>query len=220
MIADSMVECVKGWCFLLSGIWGVVLLPFACAVILDKKKRGIRGVILVSVGLFFIILGHDLNAHFKGRRTWVPFYEWFFGLAFPREGAHVILVDVPLSNCTTNISHYWRGNYGITVWVPNSMWKLSEEDHRSLDHDIMLSGFISGDRGRHLVDFQSVTNQTKKSEWGPESGGSTIHYEYDVPTDLPLDDVLSVRIFVSGDKRGFLSRFPDARLRIEKLCDK
>ena len=130
-----------------------------------------------------------------------------------------ILLDVPLSNCTTNISHCWRGDYGVTVWVPNRMWDISEEDHICLGKDIQIYGSFKR-ANMQSVGFISQTNQYKKSEWNLKGGGSTIHYEYNVPSDLPLDEILTVEIKTSGNLQRFLSRFPNARIRIEKLCTK
>ena len=219
MHADGIIDMLTGWCFLLSGIWGFLLFPFAIALAYQKKTKLIGVALLTAVTLFVVLLFHDIIAYERGKRPIIPFYEWAFSLFLPHDGLDTVLIDVPLSNCTTNISHYWRGNYGVTVWVPDKIWDLSDEDRRCLNNDIQLSGSFKR-TNMQSVDFISNTNQSKKGEWSPKGGGSTIHYEYNVPANLPLDEVLTVEIKVSGDKLNLLSRFPDARIRIETLCVK
>jgi len=219
MFADGIIENLKGWLFLLSGIWGFILLPFAISFIYNRKTRLISAVFAVLVGTFVALLVHDIAAYKHNRRPIVPFYECVFTLLTPHGDSRTMLLDAPLSNCTTNISHHWRGNYGVTVWVPDRIGDLSDEDHTRFGNDIQLSGSFKM-ANTHLIDFMSETNQSKKGEWSPQYGGSTIHYEYNVPSDLPLDEILTLEIKTSGNLQRFLSRFPNARIRIEKLCIK
>ena len=219
MDAGNIMEYLKGWGFLLSGLWGFILFPFAVSFVCQKKTRKLGVLSLTAVGLFVALLTHDVVVYRQDKRPVVPFYEWIFTIFIPHGGPPSVLLDVPLSNCTTNISHYWRGDYGVTVWVPNRMWDISEEDYICLDRGIQISGSFKR-ANTQSVDFISQTNQSKKGEWSPKGGGSTIHYEYNVPKDLPLDEVLTVDVHVSGNLQTFMTRFPDARLRVEKLCVK
>lgn len=52
MIEGTMLENIKGWGFLLSGIWGFILLPFAGVLIYSKKFKTIGIVLMIFVGLF------------------------------------------------------------------------------------------------------------------------------------------------------------------------
>ena len=216
-MADGILDWVKGLLSILSGIWGFILIPFAIVFIYDRKKRLVGVGFSILVAMFIILLAHDVVAYRQHRRPVVPFYEWLFTLLIPHVDSRTILLDAPLSNCTTNILHYWREDYGVTVWVPNRMWDISEEDHICLGKDIQINGSFKR-ANMQSVDFISQTNQSKKGEWSPQGGGSTIHYEYNVPSDLPLDEILTVEIKTSGNLQRFLSRFPNARIRIGKLC--
>lgn len=220
MIVDDIFEWFKGWLSILSGIWGLFLFPFAISFICDRKRRMIGVGFAVLVAMFLILLTHDVIAYKQHRRPVVPFYEWLFTLLIPNGDSRTMLMDVPLSDyCTTNISHYWRGNYGVTVWVSNRIWDISEEDSTSLDKDVQISGSFKR-ANMQIVDFISQTNQAKRGEWSAKGGGATLHYEYNVPSDLPLDEILTIEINVSGNLKRFRSRFPDARIRVEKLCVK
>ena len=55
MCADSIVDFLRGWCFILSGTWGFLLLPFAMALVCQKKARVIGIALLMAVILFFCI---------------------------------------------------------------------------------------------------------------------------------------------------------------------
>ena len=176
-------------------------------------------VLAILVAMFMALLIHDVVAYKQDRRPIVPFYEWLFNLFTTHGDSRTMLLDVPLSDCVTNVSHYWRGDYGVTVWVPDKIWDLSDEDHRCLGNGIQLNGSFKG-TNMQPFNFTSSANQSKKGEWRPNGGGSTIHYEYNVPANLPLDKCLTVEIKVLGDRQNLLSRFPDARIRIEKLCVK
>ena len=219
MCADSIVDFLRGWCFILSGTWGFLLLPFAMALVYQKKARVIGIALLMAVILFFALLCHDIVVYRNNKRPFVPFYEWIFTLFIPHGGSSSMLLDTSLSNCTTNISHYWRGDYGVTVWIPDKMRDVSEKDYMCLDQDVYICGTFEC-RGYVVVSFNSVTNRLKTSMWSSKSGGSTIHYEYNVPKDLPLDETLTIDVHVEGNLQKFMARFPDARLRVEKLCVK
>ncbi len=219
-MADDISEWFKGWFSILSGIWGFILIPFAISFICDRKRRMVGVSFAILVAMFLILLTHDVIAYKQHRRPAIPFYEWLFTILIPHGDSRTTLLDVPLSDYyATNISHYWRGNYGITVWVPNRIWDISEENCICLDNDIQISGSFKR-ANMQIVDFISQTNQAKKGEWHPKGGGATIHYEYNVPSDLPLDETLTIEIKLSGNLKRFRSRFPDARIRVEKLCVK
>lgn len=99
------------------------------------------------------------------------------------------------------------------------VWDISERDRRLLNQDVRLCGSFSCN-GEFLLSFNSPTNCLKKGMWSSESGGAIIHYEYNVPDDLPLDEVLTFESCVAGDMQQLAARFPRARLRIEMLCVK
>jgi len=217
MIVDGIFEWFKGWFSILSGIWGLILIPPAILLIWNRKRRMVGVGFAILVVMFLIILTHDVIAYKQHRRPAVPFYEWLFTLLIPHGDSRTTLLDVPLSDYyTADISHYWSGNYGVTVWIPNRIWDISEEDCICLDKDIQISGLFKR-ANMQIVDFISQTNQAKKGEWRPKGGGSTIHYEYNVPSDLPLDETLTIEIKLSGNLKRFRSRFPDARIKVEKL---
>ena len=219
MVIDCVLDWFRGWLFVLSGIWGFILIPFAVAFIYDERKKKVGAVLAAFVAMFTILFVHDAVTYLHNKRPVVPFYEWVFTLFAPHSDSQTMLLDIPLSNCMTNISHYWRGDYGVTIWVPDRIWDLSDEDHTRLSIGIRLRGSFRR-TNMQSVYFISNTNQCKKGEWSPKGGGSTIHYEYNVPSDLPLDETLAAEITVLGNLQEFRSRFPDARIRIEKLCVK
>ena len=219
MDAENIMEYIKGWGFLFSGIWGFMLIPFAIIFISQKKTKYLGLFLLTVVGLFVVLLTHDVVVYRQNKRPLVPFYEWIFTLFIPHGGPPSMLLDAPLSNCTTNISHYWRGDYGITVWIPHATQVLSKEDYKCLDADVRLYGSIKK-AGTRMVEFNSTPTLPRKREWSMDFGGSTIHYEYNVPKDLPLDEMLTIDVHVEGNLQKFMTRFPDARLRVEKLCVK
>ena len=71
MIEGNMLEYIKGWGFLLSGIWGFILLPFAGVLIYSKKFKAVGIVLMIFVVLYVCMFLHDINAHIRGRRPWV-----------------------------------------------------------------------------------------------------------------------------------------------------
>ena len=108
-----MLEYIKGWGFLLSGIWGFILLPFAGVLIYSKKFKAVGIVLMIFVVLYVCMFLHDINAHIRGRRPWVPFYEWCFGLAIPIEGRSGVFASCPFTReiATLKVTHDRRGNH-------------------------------------------------------------------------------------------------------------
>ena len=123
MIEGNMLEYIKGWGFLLSGIWGFILLPFAGVLIYSKKFKAVGIVLMIFVVLYVCMFLHDINAHIRGRRPWVPFYEWCFGLAIPIEGRSGVFASCPFTReiATLKVTHDRRGNHAISVWIPEKM---------------------------------------------------------------------------------------------------
>ena len=219
MIEGTMLENIKGWGVLLSGIWGFILLPFAGVLIYSKKFKTIGIVLVIFVGLFVCMFLHDINAHIRGQRPWVPFYEWCFGSAIPIEGRSGVFANCPFTReiATLKVTHVQRGNHAISVWIPEKM-----KDFTPVKADIKFNGQFRNRDGKPIFDFHSDDKFAKLWTWcrGKRGGSHEIYYKYSVPRDVPLDEELTLEIRPVGEVDDFVQMYPAAELAVEKYSDK
>ena len=83
MHLDFFAERVSAFCSLLSGVWGIFVLPLAVEMSHAKRFRLIAILLWAAVCVFAYIFIHDLNAHLTNRRPWIPFMNFALALLFP-----------------------------------------------------------------------------------------------------------------------------------------
>lgn len=219
MIMDDAVDYIRGWLHLLSGIWGLLLAPVAIAVATDKKTRiaGIALIFLVGISGFIFI--HDIHSHFAGKRPWIPFYEFVFGLAIPVDRDAGMLAHESFSTGTgkLKVEHVRRGNYAVRIWIPETM-----QDFSPIGARIGLCCRFSDKNGNAVL--QMKTKDGSGGLWtrcrGARGGSHETYCKYRAPDDVPLDEELTLEVIPTGETEKFAKTYPFARITVEKCSDK
>ena len=218
MLADGILDWVNGWLSILSGIWGIILLPWAISLFCERKQKVIGTVLMMLVGFYVFILIHDINAHLKNQRPWIPFYEWCFGLAIPVEGRSSIFATAPFDRekVTIKVTHVRRGKHSIGIWIPDKM-----DDFTPVGPDIKLNCNFLNKHGGKVFEIPS-DHFAKNWTWcrGERGGSGEVYCIYSVPKDVPLDEELTLQINVSGAVKSFLQAYPNAIFTVDKHSDK
>lgn len=215
MKLNSILESYLLLKYILPGIWGFILFPFSIVFLYEKKTKPLGIIFIIASIFFFSILVRDFVAYKYHIRPIIPLYEWICCNFFPYHDPRYILVDIPVKDYTTNILHYWRGKYGVTIRIQNKLQNLSEEDFYNLYHHIQFAIiFLDGDE--QLLNIRTDIKNSKPSHWGLD-GGNIIYYEYNIPDDLPCDRAIAFKISIIKKYEDFHTKFPDARLQVKKL---
>lgn len=215
---EDAVNLIKGVINVLSGIWGVILFPFAIVILYNKTVKIVGFVLMFLVGIFVYILIHDIHAHVNNRRLWIPFYERCFRLTVPVGGSSVFSeCQFARSNMTLKVSHEMRGKHAISVWIPEKM-----KDFSPVKAAIRFKGKFCNQDGKPIFDFCSDDKFTKLWTWcrGKRGGSHEIYYKYSVPDDVPVDEELILEISPIGNVDDFLQMYPAAKIAVEKYSDK
>lgn len=218
MPMDYITRYVNALCSFVSGTWGMFILPFAIAMMHTKRLRLVGGVLLFFVGIFAFIFFHDFKAHLTNRRTWIPFYEWCFGLVVPVERNGVFSeCSFSGSNVTMKVIHVQRGKHAISVWIPEKI-----KDFTPVKANIRLKGQFRNRDGKPIFNFCSDDTFAKLWTWcrGNRGGSHEIYCKYSAPRDVPLDEELILEINVIGEVGDFIQTYPDAVFSVEKYSDK
>lgn len=218
-MSGAILDRVKAWLRFLSGTWGVVLWPFGLFALCSGRRKFVGVILVALVGVFVLIFFHDINAHLRSRRIWLPFHEWFFGLAVPVEGRDGVFATVPFDgdNATIIVKHIQRGNHSLAVWIPDKM-----NDFTPVGPDIKLNCKFLDRHGKAIFQIHSDAGFKKSWTWcrGSRGGSKEIYCKYSVPNDVPLDDELQVKIKVTGEVNKFLKLYPNAVFSLDKYSDK
>lgn len=218
MHIDSDAERVSAFCHLLSGVWGIFVLPLAVEMSHAKRFRLIGVLLWAAVCAFACIFIHDLNAHLTNRRPWVPFYEFWFGLAVPVERSSVF-AECPfsISNATMKVTHVRRGKHALSIWIPDKL-----KDFTPVNANIRIDAKFSNREGKRVFSFHSDDTFARLWTWcrGKRGGSREMYFIYSTPKDVPLDEELTVEITVAGEGCLFSQSYPGARFSIEKYSDK
>lgn len=215
----EILEWIKGWLNLLSGVWGVILLPYAILSLVERKSKIIGIILIAFVMVYVVIFIHDIQAHLNNKRPWVPFYEFVFDLAIPLEERTSALATVPIGRerVLTKVRHVKRGNYSIGIMIPDKV-----NNFTPVEADIRLRCDFIAKNGDVL--FQICSDGEFKKLWsccmGKQGGSNEIYCKYNVPKDLPLDDELQLCITIEGEIDKFLDLYPAAILTVDKYSDK
>ena len=218
MSEDTIWEYMKAWFSVLSGIWGIILLPFAISCFYERKQKVVGLILMMLGGVYVFIFAHDLKAHLNNQRPWIPFYEWCFGLAIPAEGRSSVFATMPFDSEKSNIKviHVRRGKHCVGIWIPDKM-----DDFTPVGPDIKLNCKFLNKQGRKVFEIPS-DHFAKNWTWcrGERGGSGEVYCIYSVPKDVPLDEELTLQINVSGDVDSFLRTYPNAFFTVEKYSDK
>ncbi|MGN0847737.1 MAG: hypothetical protein ACI4RA_10195 [Kiritimatiellia bacterium] len=216
---DELFRRAEACCSVLSGTWGLVLLPFAISTLHDRRHK-LLGIALVAfVGVFAFVLTHDIYVYSRNQRTWIPFYERCFGLFVPIEGGRGVRATVSFDGdkASVKVRHVQRGNHSIGIWIPDKM-----KDFTPVGADVELNCTFRDDNGK--VVFQIHSDNAFKKLWtwcrGNRGGSKEIYCKYRVPKDVPLDEELQLEIKVTGEVDKFLRQYPNAVLSVDKYSDK